>query len=81
MTKFSALVIFAGLLAGCTAPSDSGTPQKTAKAKRPPCEAPTGSHLVDPSNCGGDPFLRHGVLTSGRGDTPLQAEANNPGHP
>jgi hypothetical protein len=80
MTRFSALTIFACLLAGCTAPSDSGTPQTTASTKHPNCEAPTGSHIVDLSNCGNDPFLRHGVIAD-RSGNPYQTEANNPGHP
>jgi hypothetical protein len=79
MMKYPAAAILACLLAGCATPQDPGAPapQQVAKVKKVPCEPPTGSHIVDPKNCGSDAFVRHAVLTD-RSGNPLQTQANDP---
>lgn len=75
MTKYLAATVLACLLAGCaTPPAAPGTPT-TVAVKKPRCEPPTGSHIVDPSSCGTDAFVRHGVLTD-RSGNPLQTQGD-----
>lgn len=88
MTKYSAVALVACLLAGCapeqqTASTTPPTPQEiaAAKARRACLNAgpATGSHIVDTSSCGPDPFVRHGMITNPNG-SPLEAEGNPPQH-
>jgi len=62
MLKYSVAAGLACLLAGCATPPDTAAtqpqPQQVAKAKKVPCDPPTGSHIVDLKNCGNnDPFV------------------------
>jgi hypothetical protein len=76
MTRNSAIILFAGLLAGCATPPPAASPTVVA-VKKVHCEPPAGSHIVDSSNCNGsDPFVKHGVVAD-RSGNPLQTQGDN----
>ena len=75
MTKYLAVAVLACLLAGCTTPPPApGTPT-TVAVKKPRCDPPTGSHIVDPDSCGTDAFVKHAVITD-RSGSPRETQGN-----